>query len=157
MSCIYLIYGSQPCLATPKIEVPESPIRLIQNDIDDVLTTIVSTPSTPIIGGYGQPELTTQDFQCSICRNFGHIVDYYHNSPLQSNTKCFYCGESGHNVSQCPHAGNSPTPVGTPVSKAPSALSTTSLAQPIPLSSPDTTEARTARTSLLKNIFAKSS
>lgn len=133
----------------------DSPIQLSQKDIDDVLTTLAATPSTPILRGFGQPKLTTQDLQCSICRNAGHITDYCNNSPLQSITKCFCCGETGHKVSQCSHKCYSPTTVGTPRNIAPSALSSTSPAQPavslvhpFALSSPDTSIARTAQNSL---------
>lgn len=51
-------YGSQPTPLTPKVGVPESPIHTSQKDIKDVITTIVGTP-TPILGGYGQLELTS--------------------------------------------------------------------------------------------------
>lgn len=70
------IYGSQILHVAPKVEVPDSPIHMSEKDIDDVLTTVNATPFTPILGGYGQPELSTQDFQCSICENIGHTTDY---------------------------------------------------------------------------------
>lgn len=101
-----------------------------QKDIDDVLPTLAATPSTPILGGYGHPELTTQDFQCSICGNIGHIADYCNNSPIMSSTKCFCCSESSYVANQCSHRGYSPTPMETPGCEAPYALSATSPTHP---------------------------
>lgn len=53
------IYGSHPVPLTPKIELLASPIQMSQKDINDILMTIAATPSAPLIGGYGQPELTS--------------------------------------------------------------------------------------------------
>lgn len=125
-----MVYGSHPVPLTPKIELPTSPIQMSQKDINDILTTIAATPSTPLIGGYGQPELTSQDFQCSIYGNVGHILEYYNNSSLQQTTNCFYCGESGHTIKQCSYRGYSPTIFDTPAIEAMSVISETSPVQP---------------------------
>lgn len=101
-------------LVTPKVEVLDSPIQLSQKDIDDALITLAATPSMPILGGFGQPELSSHDFQCSIRGNIGHIAYYCNNSPLESTIKCFCCDESGHKANQYSQKGNSPTLVGTP-------------------------------------------
>lgn len=41
---------------------------------NDVFTTIVESQSSPVIAGYGQPLMTSQDLQCNICGNIGHIA-----------------------------------------------------------------------------------
>lgn len=38
-----------------KENAPASPIQMKQKDIDEVLTTIVSFPLSPVLGGFAQP------------------------------------------------------------------------------------------------------
>lgn len=109
---------------TPKHEVPESPIQMTQQDINEVLTAL-NTPSIPLLGGYGQPELTSQDFICSKYNQSGHMAEFCTISPIISK-KCYYCGESGHSVKHCSYRGYSPSTIDTPNKDAKSAKSETS-------------------------------
>lgn len=137
------IYGTP---LTPKIEVPDSPVQMSQRDIDKVLTSIAVVPFSPILAGYRQPAITSQDIQCSIYGNIGHIAEICQNSPMESTSRCFCCREVGQCVAQCSQKLNSPTPVVTPENDASSAFSATSPAV-MSAMSPATSAALTANNS----------
>lgn len=75
-----------------KVEAPESPLPMKQTDIEKILTTIVASPSSPVLGGYAQPVETppmyTEDC-CFCCGKQGHECLDCPNSPISSNSRCF--------------------------------------------------------------------
>lgn len=79
-----------------KENVSASPIKMNQNDIQEVLTTIADTLSSPVLGGYTQPIETppgTPEFQYFCYGQWGHvtfecpIIKPPTTSPTMSSTK----------------------------------------------------------------------
>lgn len=79
-----------------KENVSASPVKMNQNDIQEVLTTIVATLSSPVLGGYTQPIETppgTPEFQYFCYGQWGHvtfecpIIKPPTTSPTMSSTK----------------------------------------------------------------------
>lgn len=106
-------YSSQQ---TIKLKAPDSPVKMGQQDINEVLTTIAASPSSPILGGYAQRFDIPPDDEdiCLCCGKICHDTVECPNSPVSQNIICFCCGRKGHTTIECPRIELLPTPISTP-------------------------------------------